>query len=101
MRISDWSSDVCSSDLIGCGPGNGLQPSTMFLIAAANCAFLPIPRFGHGSEHSFQADAVNAKPGQDTSPSNLPALQALSGMKTERPPEIGIESCRESVCRDV
>src|SRR3546814_21171588 len=96
MRISDWSSDVCSSDLIGCGPGNGLQPSTMFLIAAANCAFLPIPRFGHGSEQSCQADAVYAKPGQDTSTSTLPELQAVSGMKADRPPAGSLED-RKSV----
>src|SRR3546814_4758110 len=28
MRISDWSSDVCSSDLSGAGPGPLLQPPT-------------------------------------------------------------------------
>src|SRR3546814_3121881 len=26
MRISDWSSDVCSSDLIGCGRGDSAGP---------------------------------------------------------------------------
>src|SRR3546814_16316626 len=35
MRISDWSSDVCSSDLIGGQPGEGQRRKRRFLPGAA------------------------------------------------------------------
>src|SRR3546814_18758754 len=49
MRISDWSSDVCSSDLIGCktktpqlrGAGSGLPASTRQDVACAGRGYAP------------------------------------------------------------
>src|SRR3546814_7600507 len=70
MRISDWSSDVCSSDLLSPGqpggrtteiaPGSGLQP---YHIPAKGCIpgiysknfFFAILQFQPKREHQFNA----------------------------------------------
>src|SRR3546814_5302988 len=71
MRISDWSSDVCSSDL-----------------AAAAPAVLAGPEGGSGTA------AVSACGCRTT-------LAATRGGIAMIPPEIGRASCRERVCQYV
>src|SRR3546814_4672905 len=45
MRISDWSSDVCSSDLPPAGDGTGTQKPDPGLLLAGECrAFRPVAR---------------------------------------------------------
>src|SRR3546814_1489700 len=52
MRISDWSSDVCSSDLIVVGPGLGLGRSAHSADAGRRRQFVAVviafPAFGAG-----------------------------------------------------
>src|SRR3546814_5795420 len=71
MRISDWSSDVCSSDLLG---------------GAAKIAFLP-------PVHRRDIDAIEA----DHAPREF--LQPECGAAERR--QIGRASCRERVCQYV
>src|SRR3546814_14384080 len=42
MRISDWSSDVCSSDL---GAASTAEPSDLCIVAAGSLRGLPIPKY--------------------------------------------------------
>src|SRR3546814_20494041 len=41
MRISDWSSDVCSSDLIGSGPTNSMRGAA-FLTGIENAIVMDV-----------------------------------------------------------
>src|SRR3546814_17834427 len=84
MRISDWSSDVCSSDLVGTadtfyldGPAHRLQAVLDRLGAKSSFRFVP------GRTH-FDLYAE----GED----KMALLKAI---------EIGRASCRERVCKYV
>src|SRR3546814_6926478 len=45
MRISDWSSDVCSSDLAGAGEDRERAAKTSAILALAGAVNLPIIRY--------------------------------------------------------
>src|SRR3546814_17662850 len=48
MRISDWSSDVCSSDLLTVGEWAGTATTDRHLASRACLAYTPaLPRHGH------------------------------------------------------
>src|SRR3546814_13717279 len=51
MRISDWSSDVCSSDLPSCGPPPANQPLAIGGPGGHRCA-----RFGHEGTNDAATD---------------------------------------------
>src|SRR3546814_20030262 len=90
MRISDWSSDVCSSDL-GCGRlprGPGRPPSAATLPPRSGSSARPVPSDRSG-------------PG-DTARRRCPSWPPIPGDGArEACAEIGRASCRESVCRYV
>src|SRR3546814_8707663 len=73
MRISDWSSDVCSSDLVGRG-GRVVE--------------------FHGVVHSLWR-VLRRMPGQNVS------LRRRISANTSAGAEIGRASCRERVCQYV
>src|SRR3546814_4436253 len=76
MRISDWSSDVCSSDLYGkARPGQRRRAQRAFVEAGA----------GVGEAAAVAADH----------------LMIGHEVMAERHRQIGRESCRESVCQYV
>src|SRR3546814_7308569 len=77
MRISDWSSDVCSSDL----PGSGM-PMEMRIVKPA--------RDRHLQAGILQARRVEAKAGREM----VTSSPRMVG-------EIGRASCRERVCQYV
>src|SRR3546814_10583157 len=85
MRISDWSSDVCSSDL----------------------ADAPIPVSRHTGFHRHDAEALGAGRQQKAAEhQNDPQSQegeeiADDDLAQQRRPEIGRASCREQVCQYV
>src|SRR3546814_6070140 len=88
MRISDWSSDVCSSDLFGLGRRmrairQDVQKLPLVAIAYADLDFF------HAIEHVELGDA---KPGNA-----VDGYRPLHG----RAVKIGRASCRESVCQYV
>src|SRR3546814_1952921 len=56
MRISDWSSDVCSSDLV-----NGTLPILPELLLSANYTFTDSERRG-GGEPAFDGSSLDGKP---------------------------------------
>src|SRR3546814_5301291 len=85
MRISDWSSDVCSSDLIGYALSNYLY-SFVWQFGGRTFAMLPFALFG-GVLCAF-------------------VIAPLIGRRTSKPKaavwlEIGRASCRERVCQYV
>src|SRR3546814_11803161 len=83
MRISDWSSDVCSSDL-------GLIRRRGYTLAAHDST----------SRQLQQATVVSA--GRSRDAARAPALGRLIGEltrhETQLAEQIGRASCRESVC---
>src|SRR3546814_1205708 len=86
MRISDWSSDVCSSDLAGRHPDDhpGFAQSALFLWRV---------------EADLGADRIQLLQGQAGEGAGVPAAQHLwseHGMETRHPP-IDRESARR--CR--
>src|SRR3546814_15861755 len=105
MRISDWSSDVCSSDL----------PAMAAAVERA-----PVRVIAHGGECSFQFDPIGkntfdrtscdiaksylAKNGVNYANVEAPAGTTASvriGERTIAVPEIGRASCRERVGQSV
>src|SRR3546814_6404918 len=73
MRISDWSSDVCSSDLAGYFWSRWGQPCRICVL------------------HSMQCDRIT--PG--------PRVRCVSMRSPALPDQIGRASCRERVCQYV
>src|SRR3546814_2878783 len=108
MRISDWSSDVCSSDLIAFGMGID-KPDVRFV------AHLDLPKSleayyqetGRAGRDGLPSDAWMAYGIQDaakirqfTENSDTPAAQKrVERQKLDA--QIGRASCRESVCQYV
>src|SRR3546814_3885216 len=66
MRISDWSSDVCSSDLVGIGPARSLhRPCRDFRGAQQRPDVLDHGRFHHTSIEADEAVTALAGAGPD------------------------------------
>src|SRR3546814_7377355 len=81
MRISDWSSDVCSSDLDGCGCAN---------TGTGNC------RKKHTRQHDRQREPTPHRPYQTAN-----QLYHDHDNIAAHHQEIGRASCRERVCQYV
>src|SRR3546814_10106350 len=89
MRISDWSSDVCSSDLRRAHLGGG---GTDLIERRMLAADQPVIRGGHISH--------GARCGVDL-PGDSPNLGDQRLQFVEKTVEIGRASCRERVCQYV
>src|SRR3546814_3845748 len=89
MRISDWSSDVCSSDLHAAG--------RRILEAFGNRFERGIAEAGRG-QGDAEGHAVGTKTGRHRN-SRKPEQIEEVGVGAE--PEIGRASCRERVCQYV
>src|SRR3546814_13187905 len=98
MRISDWSSDVCSSDLLlpsfSCSvPGQFLP----FLMDAAAFQFAQLRIVAHSS-HKLIEHLKESPAQQQDKKDNGGIQQWRKGMRLK---EIGRASCRERVCQYV
>src|SRR3546814_4348075 len=102
MRISDWSSDVCSSDLLapmkvkvkrggGAAGHNGIRS----MIAHIGDDFRRV-RIGIG--HPGHKDRVTGHVLGSYHKSEIEPLTDLLGAIAAEVPEIGRASCRERVC---
>src|SRR3546814_4441836 len=89
MRISDWSSDVCSSDL---GPGD---PEPCDYAIAATRVFLKrkLPTFGICLGHQIMGLAIGGK--------TIKMKTGHHGANHPVQDQIGRASCRERVCQYV
>src|SRR3546814_9127038 len=97
MRISDWSSDVCSSDL-------NLAPSSIALTGQGFFDERDLEkRIAFGTD--FTADTTRNLRGEaQVSLQPFQSMRASIGMNQTRDlvfPEIGRASCRERVCQYV
>src|SRR3546814_2664658 len=99
MRISDWSSDVCSSDLVFSLARQALFAAGLFTFAAPVAASSPEQQFG------AVADLLSAGKADD-------AMQTLAQLNAQSPDfhlgrqfyeelKIGRASWRERVCQNV
>src|SRR3546814_15543625 len=113
MRISDWSSDVCSSDL-EMKPGKGGQiarSAGTYVQVVGRDRGMVIVRLNSGEQRYLRGDCMGTV-GAVSNPDNQNQTLAKAGRKRwmgRRPltrgvaknPEIGRASCRERVCPDV
>src|SRR3546814_10537203 len=83
MRISDWSSDVCSSDLLGDEAGAVIGPD--------------VGRFGIGIGSRATACELPADEKRAGYNKQTAGLEPISGQEDRI--EIGRASCRERVCQ--
>src|SRR3546814_11882858 len=102
MRISDWSSDVCSSDLISLLWGIGLQIAPLLKTGGTSASLLPnagshlsdyTPMQSHASRLRAERGGVRLPSRPD--PPSVPVLYPVERLK------IGRASCRERVCQSV
>src|SRR3546814_18258224 len=104
MRISDWSSDVCSSDLLEHGLSLEVHPSGIGPLVQAkdrhmNKVFLAgritsdVTRFGNDTKSGVSFTLVTSKPVIKDGP-----VQKDGKGYTETWDEIGRASCREREC---
>src|SRR3546814_19687523 len=85
MRISDWSSDVCSSDLEPLPWRSAPLPAVPLPVVPFGIA-PPRGPAADEAEHPVEQEAQHRHPDADVG---------------ERPAEIGRASCREGVCQYV
>src|SRR3546814_11550562 len=96
MRISDWSSDVCSSDLVLAGSPDAPMTATLRGLIKREIAFISFNSFLQSRRrravHLFASGML--APPHDVRPwcSKRPVPGCL---------EIGRASCRERVCQSV
>src|SRR3546814_16387221 len=104
MRISDWSSDVCSSDLVGLLRGGGAVE--IVPVADAGEIVAEVQKSVRAERRRFAALSGGLRQAQPerggsgfrhTSVSSL-ASAAASRQSFTASSEIGRASCRESVC---
>src|SRR3546814_15911691 len=108
MRISDWSSDVCSSDLAACASSNGNSNESMVSPVARNA----------GRSTAFEAPSIGPAPVATNVTRSCHAdvidlhLKGRTIVMKDRPMravliaapllvQIGRASCRERVCQYV
>src|SRR3546814_4944006 len=93
MRISDWSSDVCSSDL---------QASVERQLAAGHiCTFVACEIKAQSGHFLYCAEALQRRV-RDESRHAVVAVGAIAQQRLpHRGEEIGRASCRERVCQYV
>src|SRR3546814_15584459 len=100
MRISDWSSDVCSSDLTGAVTRHGLRTPTsradLRLEADPLAPVLPI--IGH---HTTKVGMSDFRRPILRPISRRSALRCVRFWAASLSPKIGRASCRERVCQYV
>src|SRR3546814_8077815 len=114
MRISDWSSDVCSSDLhsyavaqkigvktIICPPAAGVASAFGLLVAPARADRSRTVRVRPASDSLQTLESAYADLEQQARDSLEPLSQTFSPIALSRQAEIGRSSCRESVCQYV
>src|SRR3546814_11114008 len=106
MRISDWSSDVCSSDLIRCNDQEAREAARAFH-AAAEDAIRGYIAARHPQEAGRVTDFVSttmlglsAKARSGHRLDRLLATARLAGLAIAQA-QIGRASCRERVCQYV
>src|SRR3546814_15501297 len=95
LRISDWSSDVCSSDLPDHSSGSPLHPFERRPIQGDTPLLLKLQRDPNGLLCAIAFETIHGGPN-----SIFSALGDILRYR-ERISEIGRASCRESVCQYV
>src|SRR3546814_11419849 len=96
MRISDWSSDVCSSDLGEDVPGAGVGPG-LHLLVAGHFARLPVARLravAHGQVPGVVAIQVMAQAGVTRRVGEIQGAGVHERSEERRVGKEGVSTCR-------
>src|SRR3546814_12446408 len=98
MRISDWSSDVCSSDLAGIAPDDAHKQSQILLaskVTSTNSVS------GLSKAWKRIRASVDEKLGYEAAHFTMHDIRRTVATGLQRIGEIGRASCRESGCQYV
>src|SRR3546814_13591572 len=97
MRISDWSSDVCSSDLLSCH-----RRCCLDAYAVRTCGILPVKNIKIQPHLVFDiTQRASGASSADLRNSASSLMGGLGSRNSEFHPKIGRASCRERVCQYV
>src|SRR3546814_18126760 len=99
MRMSDWSSDVCSSDLELRGVGEGCGPLVLVGLDVSRHRRIQVGADAEAVVEDDLAQAVEAAL-QLLQPRGRP-LQPVVGADVVHEVELGRATCRERVCQSV
>src|SRR3546814_7116013 len=83
MRISDWSSDVCSSDLLGGGRSSSSKPAGIHNIPSSSLASSLIFCGSHGGSQIRSTSAVAIPGTEPTRSSTSPGIDSATGQRSE------------------
>src|SRR3546814_11358397 len=97
MRISDWSSDVCSSDLpIACG-GVAVFPDDLIVTDRDGAVVVPQALIQEVAELGLEQERLEGWIMKEVqNGAKLPGLSPINDEQRARSEEIGRASCRES-----
>src|SRR3546814_11357716 len=99
MRISDWSSDVCSSDLeAGDGARRFLAPASLAALAELYATHPEATLPAGSTDVGLWVTKDFQRPGTVIPPGRVTRLQPLEGPPQAIPIAIGRESCMERAC---
>src|SRR3546814_17960712 len=98
MRISDWSSDVCSSDLMEAARGTGMTAGQRLVKIELPLA---MPVILAGIRLSVVISLATATIGSTVAAKTLGAVTIAGLQSNNMAFEFGRESCREKVCQYV
>src|SRR3546814_11488026 len=107
MRISDWSSDVCSSDLVPIVTALGARPRSHASVSVADMTLQREWRVGNGGvQIGIGIDAVVIAERVLATPGIVQTNLCVDWTQAARQRDIGFEeigraSCRERVCQYV
>src|SRR3546814_17950651 len=99
MRISDWSSDVCSSDLVVLPSEYGIDPTGIGrVIGLTEMGAIKMQL----AEEAAADAALDAQLAATTgTPAPAPAVASTAVPADAAPAQIGRASCRDRVCKSV
>src|SRR3546814_18832575 len=94
MRISDWSSDVCSSELMSACPSEGFVPEVI-------AKHQTLRQIAFSFENREKATRTIRRPTKPRSKDRLSRVCRCIGVRRSSRDQIGRASCRERVCQSV
>src|SRR3546814_11715621 len=107
MRISDWSSDVCSSDLLYAAPAPARTDNRTTIDPAPAVAAAPFNALGTAASKTITVSGAALTPGRwyltavSRGASSNIVLRAAITQADPRPEQIGRGACRGRECRYV
>src|SRR3546814_15559158 len=101
MRISDWSSDVCSSDLVDLGLGKAVVDRAAIFLLDERQRLFPRALPGDGADGDLIEDLPPGRLAERAGEDRRILVERDPGEPAADDRQIGRASCREGVCQYV